>query len=123
MNILLLPFIMFVAGYFIVLWNTEEKKEINIFLGTVLVMGGMFLGDLALEQDYVRDLCEREQISYELVEATAKYANVTEVQAAHVFAAVDEIMEPLEAIMLLDKNLTEEDALAILQLSDKKQAE
>lgn len=118
----LIGFIVFVIGTFMIIWNTKEEVMSKAPLGIILITIAFFIGGLSIQNSYVKNFCEAEHISYELVETVAEYTNISETQAAHVFSAVDELMEPFEAIILLDDSLTEEDALAILTISDRKQA-
>lgn len=116
-------FILLSIGVFLIIFSTEDKHFVKVSSGIMFIVAAFLIGFITIQEQEVVRICETEHISYTLVETAADHINCTKLEIAQFFSNVNEVMEPVEALMLLDKNLTEEDALAILQLSDKKQAE
>ena len=113
--------ILFGIGVFLVVFSVEEKHSNKALFGLTLIYAAFLLGGAFMQEQEVVRICETEHISYTLVDTAADHINCTKLEIAQFFSHVDEIMEPVEALMLLDENISEEEALAILQLSDEKQ--
>ena len=102
-----------------------EEGDSFSFLG--FVAGVIFIAGIAIlaieSQPTTQEICEKNNICYELVETVAEYTDYTELEVVQFFAIVSDDVEAWDAVKMIMNNPTDEQINAIMELSALKQAE
>ena len=90
-----------------------------------MFLSGITLNAIASELSpaKIQNICEENNICYELVQTIAENTNYTEKQVTDFFIIVSDDIEAWDAIKMLDSSLTDEQINAIMEISEMKQAE
>ena len=127
--IIILCFIVIIAGLFYINIITKKGKEINVALiGLSIIFASLFLG-AALEQNYYEDkilnverFCEENSISYIFVQTVAEMTNTPEMDVATIsYYAMKNELELPEVLYIIDPTIPEDDIRMIIRMSDRRQ--
>jgi hypothetical protein len=113
----ILGFISFVTAIIL-----DDDKDFCILLGMIFIF--ICIADMSSHYETKITLqCEDEGIAYELIESVSDVTGVSEHDVFYVFKyAAGADMDLIDAVLLIDPDLTEEQATAIITTSDLKQS-
>ena len=105
--------------------SNKEKYIIIAVTAGAMFLSGITLNAIASELSpaKIQNICEENNICYELVQTIAENTNYTEKQVTDFFIIVSDDIEAWDAIKMLDSSLTNEQINAIMEISEMKQAE
>lgn len=119
--------VLIIVGVLALFLGLKETKFIPgaflLFLGSAILLSFGGLEDKKSTQ-FTATFCEDNSISYDLVQTVAEYTGQSEQEIAYVFCAgAREQYEITDCIKFIDSDISEEEALAIIKISDNKQKE
>ena len=127
--IIILCFIVIVAGLIYAGVIVKKGKEINIALTVIFVMFASLILGATLEQSYYEDkilnverFCEENSISYIFVQTVAEMTNTPEMDVATIsYYAMKNELELPEVLYIIDPTIPEDDIGMIIRMSDRRQ--
>ena len=129
LTIIVLCFIVIIAGLIYAGIITKKGKEMNtVLIGLFIIFASLFLG-AALEQNYYEDkilnverFCEENSISYIFVQTVAEMTNTPEMDVATIsYYAMKNELELPEVLYIIDPTIPEDDIGMIIRMSDRRQ--
>ena len=126
--IIILCFIVIIAGLFYINIITKKGKEINVALTGIFIMFASLILGATLEQSYYEDkilnverFCEENSISYIFVQTVAEMTNTPEMDVATIsyYAMKNELDLP-EVLYIIDPTIPEDDIGMIIRMSDRR---
>ena len=127
--IIILCFIVIIAGLFYINIITKKGKEINVALTGIFIMFASLILGATLEQSYYEDkilnverFCEENSISYIFVQTVAEMTNTPEMDVATIsYYAMKNELELPEVLYIIDPTIPEDDIGMIIRMSDRRQ--
>ena len=127
--IIILCFIVIIAGLFYINIITKKGKEINVALTGIFIMFASLILGATLEQSYYEDkilnverFCEENSISYIFVQTAAEMTNTPEMDVATIsYYAMKNELELPEVLYIIDPTIPEDDIGMIIRMSDRRQ--
>ena len=127
--IIILCFIVIIAGLFYINIITKKGKEINVALAGIFIMFASLILGATLEQSYYEDkilnverFCEENSISYIFVQTVAEMTNTPEMDVATIsYYAMKNELELPEVLYIIDPTIPEDDIGMIIRMSDRRQ--
>ena len=127
--IIILCFIVIIAGLFYINIITKKGKEINVALTGIFIMFASLILGATLEQSHYEDkilnverFCEENSISYIFVQTVAEMTNTPEMDVATIsYYAMKNELELPEVLYIIDPTIPEDDIGMIIRMSDRKQ--
>ena len=127
--IIILCFIVIIAGLFYINIITKKGKEINVALTGIFIMFASLILGATLEQSHYEDkvlnverFCEENSISYIFVQTVAEMTNTPEMDVATIsYYAMKNELELPEILYIIDPTIPEDDIGMIIRMSDRKQ--
>ena len=102
---------------------TKDTASIAAIGGALFTLG-LTINTIAtsLSPAAIQNMCEENNICYELVETVAEYTDYTELEVAQFFTIVSDDVEAWDAVKMIMDDPTEEQINAIMEISGMKQA-
>ena len=127
--IIILCFIVIIAGLFYINIITKKGKEINVALTGIFIMFASLILGATLEQSHYEDkilnverFCEENSISYIFVQTVAEMTNTPEMDVATIsYYAMKNELELPEVLYIIDPTIPEDDIGMIIRMSDRRQ--
>ena len=127
--IIILCFIVIIAGLFYINIITKKGKEINVALTGIFIMFASLILGATLEQSHYEDkilnverFCEENSISYIFVQTVAEMTNTPEMDVATIsYYAMKNELELPEVLYIIDPTIPKDDIGMIIRMSDRKQ--
>ena len=127
--IIILCFIVIIAGLFYINIITKKGKEINVALTGIFIMFASLILGCTLEQSHYEDkvlnverFCEENSISYIFVQTVAEMTNTPEMDVATIsYYAMKNELELPEVLYIIDPTIPEDDIGMIIRMSDRRQ--
>ena len=127
--IIILCFIVIIAGLFYINIIAKKGKEINVALTGLFIMFASLILGATLEQSHYEDkilnverFCEENSISYIFVQTVAEMTNTPEMDVATIsYYAMKNELELPEILYIIDPTIPEDDIGMIIRMSDRRQ--
>lgn len=127
--IIILCFIVIIAGLFYINIIAKKGKEINVALTGLFIMFASLILGATLEQSHYEDkilnverFCEENSISYIFVQTVAEMTNTPEMDVATIsYYAMKNELELPEVLYIIDPTIPEDDIGMIIRMSDRRQ--
>lgn len=129
LTIIVLCFIVIIAGLIYAGIITKKGKEMNtVLIGLFIMLASSVLGATS-EQNYYEDkilnverFCEENSISYIFVQTVAEMTNTPEMDVATIsYYAMKNELELPEVLYIIDPTIPEDDIGMIIRMSDRRQ--